>query len=115
MTNPRDPQSRLSDPGEHFPYKHAEALALLEEDPPYGPDGEDDDRLRVSDYLSREIADATNAYVNAQAAYLADAGDGTRAAYSAAKEALVAARQAHRVNRPAGPVVVGIRARRAGE
>jgi hypothetical protein len=115
MTSPRDPQVRLADPGEHFPYKHEHVLALIDENPPMGPDGPDDDRLRVEDFISREIADATNAYVEAQAAYLADAGDGTRAAYSAAKEALVAARRAHRVNRPAGPVVVGIRARRSGE
>lgn len=115
MTNPRDPQARLNDPGEHYPYKHDTVLALLEEDPPYGPDGPDDDRLRVSDFTSRDIADATKVYIDAQAAYLADPGDGTLSAYRAAKDALAAARRAHRVNRPAGPVVIGIRARRAGE
>lgn len=107
---------RLNDPDEerHFNYPLAETLALLDEDPPAGPDGEDDDRVRISDYLSHDIAEATAAYAAAQADYLSDPGDGTKAAYTAARDALVAARQAHRANR-GSMNVVGIRARRAGE
>lgn len=107
-------QGRLADPGEHFPYKHAEVSALVADNPPAGPDGPDDDRVRVEDYMTQEIADATRDYVDAQAAYLAEPGDATLPAYDTAREDLVAARQAHRANRVA-PTVVGIRARRAGE
>jgi hypothetical protein len=108
-------QGRLNDPGEHFPYKHDDVTALVEENPPMGPDGPDDDRLRAEDFTSAEIADATRDYVQAQEAYLRDPGDGTAGDYRAAAEALVAARQAHRANRTQGPTIVGIRARRAGE
>jgi hypothetical protein len=106
---------RLNDPADHFPYKAAEAKALLDENPPLGPDGPDDDRVRAEDYLSADIVEASAAYVEAQAAYLSDPGDGTKAAYQGARDKLQAARAAHRANRPAGPVVIGIRARRAGE
>lgn len=108
-------KGRLADPDEHFPYKHADVTALVEENPPAGPDGPDDDRVRVEDFLSQEIADATKRYIDAQQAYLTDPGDGTRADYDAAKDALQKARAQHRAQRPIGPVVVGIRARRAGE
>lgn len=111
MTSP----DRLHDPGEHYPYKHDHVSALIAENPPAGPDGPDDDRVRVEDYISQPIADATRDYIDAQAAYLTDPGDATRAAYEQAKADLQAARAAHRENRPAGPVVVGVRARRAGE
>jgi hypothetical protein len=106
---------RLTDPDDHFPYKLDEVKALLEANPPLGPDGPDDDRVRAEDYLSADIADASAAYVEAQAAFLTDPGDGTKAAYQGARDKLQAARAAHRANRPAGPVVIGIRARRAGE
>ena len=106
---------RLNDPDEHFPYKHAHVLALVDENPPMGPEGPDDDRVRAEDYLTRAIADATNAYIEAQAAYLRDPGDATRADYRDAAAKLQAARAEHRKNRTAGPTVVGIRARRAGE
>jgi len=106
---------RLNDPNDHFPYKHEEAAALVADNPPMGPDGPEDDAVRAEDFLSSEIVDATAAYVAAQADYLNDPGDGTQALVDQTAAELVAARQAHRVNRPAGPVVVGIRARRAGE
>lgn len=105
---------RLNDPGEHFPYKHETVTALVAENPPMGPDGPDDDRLRAEDYISPAIADATKAYIDAQAAYLSDPGDGTRAAYHGARDQLQAARAAHRKHRITMNVV-GIRARRAGE
>jgi hypothetical protein len=105
---------RLNDPGEHYPYKHEQVTALLADNPPMGPDGPDDDRLRAEDYTSPDIADATKAYIEAQAAYLADPGDGTRAAYDGARDRLQAARAEHRKYRTALNVV-GIRARRAGE
>ena len=112
MTKARD---RLNDPDEHFPYKHEHVCALIEENGPAGPDGPDDDRLRVQDYISQDIADATKAYVEAQAAWLSDPGDATQELHQQAARDLVEARRAHRANRPAGPVVVGIRARRSGE
>lgn len=108
-------QGRLNEPNEHFPYKRDVVAALLAENPPFGPDGEDDDRVRVEDFTSEAIVDASDGYVTAQQRYLEEPGDATRAEYQRARDALVAARKAHRANRPAGPVVVGIRARRAGE
>lgn len=108
-------KGRLADPNEHFPYKHANVIALVEENGPVGPAGPDDDQVLVEDHMSREIADATKRYIDAQSAYLTDPGDGTRADYDASKDALQKARAQHRANRPAGPVVTGIRARRAGE
>lgn len=105
---------RLADEGEHFPYKHAEVTALIGENPPMGPDGPDDDRVRAEDFTSQGIADATRDYIDAQAAYLTNPGDATGGAYMGAAAVLVEARQAHRANR-GGVTVVGIRARRAGE
>ena len=90
---------RLADPGEHFPYKHDAVTALLDENPPAGPGGEDDDSRRVSDFMSPRIADATQAYVQAQESYLSDPGDATLAAYQEAADDLVAARRAHRRKR----------------
>lgn len=104
--------ARLADPLEHFPYKHADVTALVEANAPMGPAGPDDDRVRVEDYTSQAIADATRDYIDAQAAYLA--GDGTKAAYARARDVLQAARLDHRTNRD-GLTAVGIRARRAGE
>ena len=108
-------EGRLADDGEHFPYRHDAVTALVAENPPAGPDGPDDDRVRLEDFMSQEIADASQRYIEAQQAYLADPGDGTRAGYESAKSALAAARQAHRVNRGDQMNIVGIRARRAGE
>lgn len=105
----------LDDPDGHFPYKADEARALVEENPPAGPDGPDDDRVRVEDFLSAGIVAATDAYVQAQADHLRDPGEGTQELLDQAAQDLVAARQAHRANRPAGPTVVGIRASRVGE
>lgn len=90
---------RLADPGEHFPYKHDEVTALLEENPPAGPAGEGDDSLRVSDFMSQRIADATQAYVAAQQAYLENPGDVTLADYQEKTDDLTAARRAHRRKR----------------
>lgn len=102
--------ARLDDPGEHFPYKHEAVSALIAENPPAGPQGPDDDRVVVRDMISQPIADASRNYIEAQAAYLASPGDGTEIAYKAAAEDLVAARQAHRANRPAdGMAVIGFR------
>ncbi len=106
---------RLADEGEHFPYKHDDVTALVEENPPMGPDGPDDDRLRAEDFMSQDIADASAAYIEAQRVYLEDPGDGTKAAYDAAKRVLADARAAHRVNRGDQMNIVGIRARLAGE
>lgn len=90
---------RLADPGEHFPYKHDEVVQLLDENPAAGPDGEDDDSRRVSDFMSTRIADASQAYVQAQESYLGDPGDATLATYQEAADDLVAARRAHRRKR----------------
>lgn len=106
---------RLADPAEHFPYKHQAVLELVGENPPMGPSGPGDDQARAEDFMSRGIADASRNMIDAQAALLADPTEGNRGSYEQAKVALVAARQAHRANRPAAGNVVGIRARRAGE
>jgi hypothetical protein len=92
-------QARLNDPDEHFPYKQDVARALLDEDPPAGPNGPDDASRHVSDYISGDIIDATAAYVAAQQAYLEDRSLANRDAYHAARDELVAARLDHRVNR----------------
>jgi hypothetical protein len=113
MAARKDPPE-IADPAGHFPYKLAEAKALLVENPPMGPDGPDDDRVRAEDYTSAEIIDATDDYVSAQADYVRDPSGGTYAAMQEAAETLVSARQLHRMNR--GTMnVVGIRSRRAGE
>lgn len=114
MTGRNDPPE-LTDPAGHFPYKSADAWALLEKNPPMGPDGEDDDRVRAEDFTSRDIIAATAAYVAAQADWYRDPGEATYEVMQQAANELVAARQAHRADRPGGPTVVGIRARRAGE
>ncbi len=90
---------RLADPGEHFPYKHTKVVQLLEKNPPAGPAGKDDDSLRVTDFMSVRIADATKAYVEAQKEYLRDPGDATLAEYQEKTDDLTAARLAHRRKR----------------
>lgn len=102
-------QQRLNDPDGHYPYKADEVRALLAEDPPAGPGGPDDDRARVSDFISEEIIDATEVYVEAQAAYVRDPGDAARADYQDAAAKLVEARRAHRARR-AGLNIVAERA-----
>jgi hypothetical protein len=102
-------QGRLADPGEHYPYKHADVTALLEENPPAGPDGPDDDRVCVRDLMSQAIADASRDYIDAQATYVADPSEENRAAYDVARDVLIEARRRHRANRTAGPTVTAIR------
>lgn len=91
--------ARLTDPGEHFPYKHDAVTSLIEENPPAGPMGEDDARVRVRDFISQPIADATRDYVNAQSAYLKKPGEDTKAGYDVARDLLVDARRRHRKDR----------------
>lgn len=110
-------QARLEDPDEHFPYKTAAVLGLIEEDPPMGPgmpgrvDGADDRSREVGDYITEDIALASEAYIDAQAAYLADPTDTNRQAYDAARDQLVAARLDHRQNRGTG-FTIGAAARK---
>jgi hypothetical protein len=92
-------QGQRNDPGEHFPYKHDDAWALREENPPAGPLGPDDDRLRVEDYISFDIIDASSAYVAAMADYLEAPSEAKYDAYHAARDELVAARLDHRSSR----------------
>lgn len=112
-------QARLADPNDHYPYKIDEALALIDEDRPMGPgnpDGEpgSNDRSRtVSDYITPGIAQASDDYIGAQAAYLENPSDDTRQAYDSARDRLVAARLDHRSNRDTG-FTIGAAARRAG-
>lgn len=124
----------LADPDGHFPYKVDHAMGLVEENPPAGPGGPDDESVRVEDFLTRRIAEASADMIEAQAAYLTDPNPRTAAVYKSAQEDLVAARRSHRRNRvdgdgnPVGAIVglrhdgatppphqVGPRARRAGE
>jgi len=101
-------QGRLADPGEHYPYRHVDVSALIEENPPAGPNGPDDDRVRVRDLTSPAIADASRDYIDAQAGYLRDPGEETRAAYEVARDVLVEARRRHRAER-ASAAVIGFR------
>lgn len=105
--------ARLTDPGEHFPYKLDDVTSLVDENPPMGPRGPDDSSFLAEDFMTQEIAAASKDYVDAQAAYLSDPGDATRAAYENAKDHLVTVRQEHRVNRDQPAPIQ--RARRAGE
>jgi hypothetical protein len=98
-------KGRLADPGEHYPYKHADITELIEANPPAGPNGPDDDRVRITDLTSTAIADASRDYVEAQAAYLTDPGEDTKAAYDVAKSLLVEARQRHRRERDGFAVI----------
>lgn len=102
--------TRVDDPDEHYPYKYDHVAALVAEDGPAGPSGPDDDRARISDYMSHDIASASGLYVDAQEAYLTEPGDATLAAYRDAKQALLDARRAHRVNRGDGVTIVANRA-----
>lgn len=101
-------QARLDDPDEHYPYKHEEVSALIAENPPAGPNGPEDDRLRIRDMISQPIADASRDYIDAQAAYLADPSEETKAAYDVARDVLVEARRRHRADRE-GMAVIGFR------
>jgi hypothetical protein len=112
-------QARLSDPDEHFPYRHDAVVDLIAADPPMGPglpggtDGTDDTSRTVHDYITRAIADASRDYIAAQAAWLADATGGNWAAYEAARDRLVAARLDHRQAR-GEEFTIGAAARKAG-
>jgi hypothetical protein len=125
-------EARLADPDEHYPYKAADVDALLADNPPMGPGGQKDSTARAEDFMSQRIADASAAYIEAQAAVVADPSRANRTAYEAAKDDLAAARRTHRRGRvdangaPVGAVVastggalpehmVGPRLRRVGE
>lgn len=122
-------QARLADEGEHFPYKTSDAKAALKRKA-MGPDGSSG--VTGADYLSARIVEASEAYVAAQAAYLADPTPGNRSAYAVATDDLVAARRTHRRSRvdaqgnpvggvvgltdaPRPPHMRGYRHRRTGE
>lgn len=112
-------QARLSDPDEHFPYKHDEVVALLDEGVMMGPgnpdglDGASDESRTIDDFMTRDIADATRDYVEAQAEFLKDRSDDNRMVLDAARDRLQAARLDHRQNRGTG-FTIGAAARRAG-
>lgn len=107
--NRREAQLRLNDPDGHFPYKLDAALGAIRANAPAGPEGADDDRANVRDYLSEDIAYASEALVKAQAEFLQNGNEDNRVKYTQAKEALVEARRAHRANRDATPNVVAVR------
>jgi hypothetical protein len=98
-------RARLADPGEHYPYKHDVVTALVEENPPAGPAAPEDAPGGGRDLTSQPIADATRDYVEAQAAYVAEHTEETRAAYEVARDVLVDARRRHRVDRDGFAVV----------
>jgi hypothetical protein len=108
-------RARLADPGEHYPYKRADVQQLIDDDPPMGPgtpgelDGTEDRRVTVADLMTPEIADASQAYIDAQAAYLESPGDGTKQGYDVARDRLLAARLDHRTNRGGGFTVTAAR------
>jgi hypothetical protein len=111
-------QARLSDPNEHFPYKHQDVTSLLDGEALMGPgipgeiEGAEDDARTIDDYMSRGIADASRDYVAAQAAYLKDPSDANGDSYNAARDQLQAARLDHRRGREG--FVVGAVTRRVG-
>lgn len=111
--------ARLTDPDEHFPYKLEDVLDLIQEDPPMGGgvpggiDGTEDRSFEVADYITAAIAEASEAYIQAQADFLDNPGDETRSAYEAARDRLNAARLDHRTNR-GNTYTIGAAARRAG-
>lgn len=112
-------QAVLTDPNSHFPYKREAVQDILEEDPPMGPgnpegeDGTQDTTRTVADYMTADIADASEEYIAAQEAYLRSPDEETRAEYDAARDRLQAARLDHRGNRGSS-FTVGAAARRAG-
>lgn len=86
---------RLTDPGEHFPYKLGDALAALESSPAPGTRNHPE-----SWYTSRRIIHASDAYVSAQERLLLNPGDpAVLQAYRDAKAELLAARAEHRADR----------------
>jgi hypothetical protein len=91
--------ARLNDPGEHFPYKRKVVDALVAKDAPLGPEGPKDASVSAQDFMTPRIAEATDAYIAAQAAYLADSSSANRERYDMARDDLVAARQSHRRTR----------------
>ncbi len=112
-------QATLADPNSHFPYKHDTVIALLDEGVPMGPGmpgghtGDNDDSRTIDDYMTRGVADASAAYVAAQAAHLEQGTPESLDAYNAARDELLAARLDHRQNRPA-TFTIGAAAGRGG-
>lgn len=112
-------QAVLADPNSHFPYKREAVQRVLDDAPAMGPgvpgelDGAEDDSRSVEDYMTEGIADASEAYVSAQAAFLKDPSDDNRARYETARDRLQAARLDHRKNR-GETFTIGAAARRAG-
>ncbi len=85
---------RLTDPGEHFPYKRDDATAALETPPEAGTHNHPGHW-----YTSAGIIDATGAYIAAQETLLRDGTPKAKTAYDRAAEDLVAARREHRASR----------------
>ena len=114
-------QAALNDPLSHFPYKRAVVDGMLAtpnlpmgSGRPAGLEGAEDTSRTIEDYMSPGIAEATDAYIAAQAAHLANPDDeATFDAYNAARDQLQAARLDHRQNRGES-FVIGAAARRAG-
>jgi hypothetical protein len=109
-------QAQLDSPDSHFPYKRAVVDELVATDPAMGPDGASDSSVTAQDFMSARISEATEAYVDAQAAYLTDASVTNRELYESATEDLIAARRAHRRYRvdESGRPVMNITARQSG-
>jgi hypothetical protein len=122
--------ARLADPNEHFPYKTSDARAAMRRK--MAPDEAVKDDVTGADFTSARIIEASEAYVTAQAAYLADPTPAKKVTLDAAADDLVAARKNHRRARvdadgnPVGGVVAttsaprpdylrGPRHRRVGE
>jgi hypothetical protein len=100
-----DRSARLDDPDEHFPYKRDHVDLLIEENPAAGPGGPDDYSATLRDFISPGIAEGSDRYIQAQAAWLVDPSADTQSAYRAAAEDLAAARSRHRANRQGMNVV----------
>lgn len=99
MTDVTEPgAARLADPDDHFPYKTADAKAALKRKD-MGPDADTKKDVAGLDFTSARIIEATDAYIAAQAAVLENPTPGTRSAYEAAADDLVAARRTHRRER----------------
>ena len=97
----KDPPE-LDDPDGHFPYKADAARSALAAEP-----DPDTNNHPESWYTSEGIISASERYVQAQAEYLTNPGDGTRALMDRAAQDLIAARRDHRSTRQGVGVQAG--------
>lgn len=98
-------KARVADPDGHYPYKLDHVLNLIDQNAPAGPEGPDDDRANLRDFISPAIAQASAAYIEAQARHIGDPNNVEfKSIYETQKAELVEARRRHRANRVSSTV-----------